>query len=161
MYIFHETLSWIGKDELSPELQERSAKRNAVKRYTAHRSPIKVPTSSLLSSRNSVNEMFVVLRDQKERIRQIEKAMDLLKESSSNLMKMNSDLSAQVKLLQEENFLLKRRLNEQKTLSQGIRCTILENLSTTTNIASNPLLNGKLLIKSIDTYICLDKSRTN
>ena len=52
-HVFHEALSWIGKDELSPELQERSAKLNAVKRYSAHRSPIKAPMSSLLSSRNT------------------------------------------------------------------------------------------------------------
>ena len=150
-HVFHETLSWIGKDELSPELQERSAKRNAVKRYSAHRSPIKAPTSSLLSSRNSVNEMLVELREQKERTRQIEKAMDVLKESSSNLMQMNSDLSAQVKLLLEENSLLKRHLNEPKTISR-LPMNILSRESTCNLSYANVADISKPMNKSMKFY---------
>ena len=36
LHVFHETLSWIGKNELNPELQEISAKRNAVKCYESY-----------------------------------------------------------------------------------------------------------------------------
>ena len=111
-HVMNETLAWLGKDQLSPELQARSAKRNAVKRYSAHRSPIKATMSSLLSSRNSVNEVLVEVRDLKERVRTNESAMNLLKESNRRLAEVNSSLAEQLQILKEENAVLKRHLIE-------------------------------------------------
>lgn len=118
-HVLNETLSWLGKDQLSPELNELSAKRNAVKRYSAHRSPIKAPMTSLLNSRNSVNEMLIELRDLKERVMLNENAMSLLKESNTNLTALNAELSEQLKLLKEENSILKRHLNEPRIVSNA------------------------------------------
>lgn len=110
--VFNETLSWLGKDQLSPELQARSTNRNALKRYSAHRSPIKAPMSSLLSSRNSVNEIYVELRNLEERVKLNEKEMKLLKEANNSLAETNSGLTEQIKLLKEENCVLKRHFHE-------------------------------------------------
>ena len=118
-HVLNETLSWLGKDQLSPELIERSAKRNAVKRYSAHRSPIKAPTTSLLGSRNSVNEMLTELKELKTRVAVNERAMELLENTIQNLTKINSELSAKVKLLDEENSILKRHLNEPRPIAKS------------------------------------------
>ena len=104
--ILNETLSWLGKDQLSPELNERLSKRNATKRFSSHRSPIKAPMTSLLNSRNSVNEMLVELRELKERVLMNENAMALLKESNTKLSAINFELSDQLKLIKEENMIL-------------------------------------------------------
>jgi len=117
-HIFNETLSWIGKDQLSPELNERSAKRNAVKRYSAHRSPMKGPTSSLLTSRNSVNEVLVELRELKSRVNIQEQTMETLKTANGKLSALNAGLAEQVKLLKEENLILKNYLNEPRSPSK-------------------------------------------
>ena len=122
-HVLNETLSWLGKDQLSPELNERSAKRNAVKRYSSHRSPIKAPMTSLLSSRNSVNEMLVELRELKDRVLHYEHHMNLLKDSNFNLTALNDGLTEQIKLPMEENSILKRYLNEPRTLASSPKHT--------------------------------------
>ncbi|NBU97531.1 MAG: hypothetical protein EBS19_04820 [Spirochaetia bacterium] len=71
-HIYNQTLSWIGKEQLSPELLERMSSKNAVKRFRAHRSPIKPATSSLLTSRNQVNEVLSELRLMKHRMSELE-----------------------------------------------------------------------------------------
>ena len=108
--VFNETISWLGKDQLCPELQELSIKRNAVKRFSAHRSPIKPTSSSLLTSRNATNELLVEIRELKERVTINELALKLHKDSNVHLGNVNSDLTEQIKLLREENELLKRHL---------------------------------------------------
>lgn len=139
--VFHETLSWLGKDQLSPELNERLAKRNAVKRYSAHRSPMKAQTSSLLSSRNSVNEMYVELRDLKERVSSNERALNLQTESNASLTEINAGLIEQVKLLKEENAILKRHLNEPKSIQRS--SNTLDNSETYSKISDiNKPMNG-------------------
>ena len=114
-HVFNETLNWLGKDQLSPELQELSSKRNAVKRYSAHRSPMKPQTSSLLASRNAVNTMYVEMRELHERVSNTEKALNLQRDANSNLAEINAGLAEQLKLLKEENAILKRHLNEPST----------------------------------------------
>jgi hypothetical protein len=113
--VFNSTLSWIGKDQLSPELTERSSKRNASKRYSAHRSPMKGPCTSLMTSRNSVNEVMIELKEIKSRVNSQERALEALQLSNLNLSSTNSELLAQVRLLKEENMVLKRHLNEPVT----------------------------------------------
>lgn len=109
-HVFNETISWLGKDQLSPELQELSSKRNAVKRFSAHRSPMKPVSSSLLTSRNAMNELLVELRDLKERVTSNEIALRLQKDSNAHLVEINSGLTEQIKLLREENEILKHHL---------------------------------------------------
>lgn len=116
--VFNSTLTWIGKDHLSPELTERSSKRNATKRYSSHRSPIKGSCSSLLTSRNSVNELMVELKEIKFRVSHQERAIELLKTSNENLSAVNAELLEQLKSLKEENSVLKRHLNEPKASVQ-------------------------------------------
>lgn len=144
-HVFIETLSWIKKDHLCPELQELSCKRNAVKRFSAHRSPMKAPMSSLLSSRNSVNEMYVELRELKERVIFNERALHLQKESNANLTEINAGLTEQVKLLKEENSILKRHLNEPKFTLQP-----RTNNGSTASISNNSYASVSNLVKPMN-----------
>ncbi len=113
-YIYNQTLSWIGKDQLSPELLERASSRNAVKRYSAHRSPIKPATSSLLTSRSQVNEVLSEMRLMKNRMDELEKELTISKTTSTLLEEKNIALLEQLKVLKEENILLKKFLSSPK-----------------------------------------------
>ena len=102
-HIYNQTLTWIGQDHLSPELLERTASRNAVKRYSAHRSPMKGPTSSLLTSRNTANEVLSELRSVKTRMNELEKELNATKTNVKLLEEMNAALTEQLKAAKEEN----------------------------------------------------------
>ena len=117
--VFNATITWLGKDHLSPELQELSCKRNAVKRFSAHRSPPKPESSSLLSSRNVVNEMLVELRDLKERVTTNERALTLQNVANLKLAEANAGLTEQIKLLKEENAILKNYLNTSSPIKKS------------------------------------------
>ena len=128
--VFNQTITWLGKEQLCPELQQLSSKRNAVKRFSAHRSPIKIQTSSLLHSRNSVNELIIEVSNLKGRSTAIEQALELQKKSNSNLNALNAGLLDQVKLLKEENEILKRHLNEPTGPSIKFQSNIFPSTST-------------------------------
>ena len=134
-HILNETLSWLGKDHLSPELNERQAKRNAIKRYSAHRSPLKAPMTSLLTSRNTINELLVEIRDLKVRVSANESAMNLLKESNFKLSALNSELTEQIKLLREENSILKKYLYESQSPSSSLKKIINDESENCSNLS--------------------------
>lgn len=113
-HIYNQTLSWIGKDQLSPELLERASSKNAVKRYSAHRSPIKPATSSLLTSRNQVNEVFSEMKYMKLRLCELEKELSESTANSKLFEEMNVALKEQLKAIKEENDLLKKFLSSPK-----------------------------------------------
>jgi len=113
-HIYNQTLSWIGKDQLSPELLERASSKNAVKRYSAHRSPIKPATSSLLTSRNQVNEVLSEMKHMKHRLCELEKELTESTANSKLFEKMNVALKDQLKAIKEENALLKKLLSSPK-----------------------------------------------
>ena len=113
-HVYNETLSWIGKDQLSPELLERASSKNAVKRYSAHRSPIKPATSSLLTSRNQVNEVFSEMKNMKRRLCELEKELTESSKNSKFFEEMNVALKEQLKHIMEENAMLKKFLSSPK-----------------------------------------------
>jgi len=113
-HIHNQTLSWIGKDQLSPELLERTSSRNAVKRYSTHRSPIKASTSSLLTSRNQVNEVLIEMKQLKIRFCDLERELTASKTTSTLMEEKNTALLEQLKAIKEENALLKKFLSSPK-----------------------------------------------
>ena len=113
-HIHNQTLSWIGKEQLSPELLENMSSKNAVKRYRTHRSPIKPVTSSLLTSRNQVNEVFSEMKHMKHRLCEMEKELIESTANSKLLEEMIVTLKEQLKAIKEENALLKKFLNSPK-----------------------------------------------
>jgi hypothetical protein len=117
-HVHNQTLSWLGKDQLSPELLERQSSRNAVKRYSTHRSPIRSSTSSLITSRNQVNEVLFEMKQLKTRFLELERELTVSKVNSSLLEEKNAALLEQLKVIKEENALLKKFLNSPKESQQ-------------------------------------------
>lgn len=109
-HVFNETLSWIGRDDLSPELTERVANRNAVKRYSAYRSPMK-GSEIIPPSQNTLNEVLTEMKAIKNEIKK-------LKEANRNLSEINDRLVEQNELLKGENLILRKYLNEPKPTEQ-------------------------------------------
>ena len=109
-HVFNETLSWIGRDDLSPELTERAANRNAVKRYSAYRSPIK-GSESIMPSQNTLKEVLIEMKAIKTEINK-------LKEANKSLTEINARLVEQNELLKGENHILRKYLNEPKPTGQ-------------------------------------------
>lgn len=109
-HVFNETLSWLGRDDLSPELTERAANRNAVKRYSAYRSPMK-GSESIPPSQNTLKEVLIEMKAIKSEIYN-------LKEANKNLTEINARLAEQNELLKGENLILRKYLNEPTTIEQ-------------------------------------------
>lgn len=125
-HVYQQVLSWIGKEQLSPELIEKAATRNAVKRFSTQLSPMKPKTSSLVTSRNQVNEVLAELKGMKRLMAEINSELCLVKENSKLLEDSNSQLREQIKSLKEENLLLKKFLDSPQS----------ENLSKKSTTAS-------------------------
>ena len=104
--VFIQTLDWLSKPHLSPELLARSSRRNATKRFSFHRSPerIVVPPG-IIKSRNYSPENADELTILKQRLASTETAMKLLAEQNEILISSNKNLT-------EEILILKRFMTE-------------------------------------------------
>jgi hypothetical protein len=116
MHVFHEKIQWIGKDHLSPELENASNFKKASKRFSVNRSPIKglSQSSLLLRSRNQTNETLMEIKELRSRLNNSEKKMSEYSSKFSVLME-NDILNEQLKLIREENEIFKKYLSEKPT----------------------------------------------
>jgi hypothetical protein len=105
--VFIETITWISKDHLSPELTDRKAKKNAVKRFSFQRSPPKGPTLRL-STHNL--DILTELKEMRLQVANLKATIDILNERCINLEEVNHKSLKQVKALEEENQVLRKHL---------------------------------------------------
>jgi hypothetical protein len=114
MHVFHETIQWIGKDHLSPELEKASNFKNASKRFSVNRSPIKglSQSSLLLRSRNQTNETLMEIKELRSRLNNSEQKMSEYSSKFNRVLMENDILNEQLKLIREENEIFKKYLSE-------------------------------------------------
>jgi hypothetical protein len=105
MYVFHETIQWIGKDHLSPELENASNFKEASKCFSVNRSPIKGQSQSflLLRYRNKTNETLMDIKELRSRLNNSEQKMSEYSSKFNRVLMENDILNEQLKLIREEN----------------------------------------------------------
>ena len=158
--VYNYTMSWIGKDHLCPELMELSKSRKAVKRYGSNRSPIKgqSQTSILLKSRNAVNESLFEIKELKNRLLKAEQMIGEYSEQSNRHQMENDWYREQIRLLREENVLLKKYLAApEKILPPKQTSSANENFASIAEIhrpvkASKPEATKKSALEIISKY---------
>lgn len=98
--VFIQTLDWLSKPHLSPELLARASRRNASKRFSFHRSPERlVLPPGIVKLRNHSPAKTDELTILKERLASTETAMQLLTEQNQFLISSNKNLSEELQCL--------------------------------------------------------------
>jgi hypothetical protein len=123
MHVFHETIQWIGKDHLSPELENASNFKEASKRFSVNCSPIKGQSQSslLLRYRNQTNETLMDIKELRSRP---EQKMSEYSSKFNRVLMENDILNEQLKLIREENRFSKNISLKKPTSKLILRITI-------------------------------------
>ena len=116
MHVFNETLQWIGKDHLCPELVQSANLKKASKRYSGNRSPMKgiSNASLLLRTRNLTNESLMEIKQLRERLDSTEQQMGEYSSKFNRVLMENDLLNEQVRNLKNENQMLKKYMASEK-----------------------------------------------
>lgn len=108
--VFIQTLDWLSKPHLSPELLARASHRNATKRFSFHRSPdrrVLPPGAGKL--RNISYEASNELTSLQHRLDAAEASMELLSNQNRMLLESNKALTEELKTIKK--FLLENKNN--------------------------------------------------
>jgi hypothetical protein len=105
--VFIQTLDWLSKPHLSPELLARASKRNATKRFSFHRSPERIAMPpGVIKTRSHSPENSTELIIMKQRLAATETTMKLLAEQNEILLASNKRLSEEIQIL--KRFMIER-----------------------------------------------------